>query len=128
MTSLLNFEPYVDSCSNLFFERLDESFVKQSRSCDLGTWLQLYAMDVIAEVTFGKRFGCLEQGGDVGNLIATIEKFLFYASWVGQIPWMHKYLLGNPALPYVFPSVEKINHVVNVCYLLPLTFRYQITD
>ena len=43
--------------------------------CDLGKWLQLYAMGVIAEGTFSQRFGCMEQGGDVGGLIETVDGF-----------------------------------------------------
>lgn len=112
MTSMLAFEPYVDNCSELFFRRLDELYVNPQQPCDLGKWLQLYAMDVIAEVTFGKRFGCLEEGGDVGGLIATIDQFLVYASVIGQVPYLHKFLFGNPLLPYVFPKLDSINHVV----------------
>ena len=114
MTSLLTLEPYVDSCSELFFARLDELFVNPRQSCDLGRWLQLYAMDVVAEVTFGQRFGCLAEGGDVSGMIDLIQMFLIYASVIGQVPYLHKILLGNPALPYLFPQMDKTNHVVNV--------------
>ncbi|OAL29839.1 hypothetical protein AYO20_09032 [Fonsecaea nubica] len=112
MTSMLAFEPYVDNCSELFFKRLDELYVNPHQPCDLGKWLQLYAMDVIAEVTFGKRFGCMQEGGDVGGLIDTIDKFLVYASVVGQVPYLHKFLFGNPLLPYILPKLDSINHVV----------------
>src|SRR6187402_3033735 len=105
MTSMLNFEPYVDSCSELFFKRIDELYADTGEAMDLGVWLQLYAMDVIAEITFGQRFGCMDQGGDVGNLISTIDGFLVYASLVGQVPYLHKFLFGNPVLPYIMPSL-----------------------
>ena len=114
MTSLLTLERYVDSCSELFFARLDELFVNPRQSCDLGKWLQLYAMDVVAEVTFGQRFGCLAEGGDVSGMMDLIRVFLIYASVIGQVPYLHKILLGNPALPYIFPQIDKTNHVSNV--------------
>jgi hypothetical protein len=116
MTSMLGFEPYVDTCSEIFFKRIDELYANTGQPMDLGMWLQLYAMDVISEVTFGKHFGCMEQSGDVGDLISTIDSFLVYASLVGQVPYLHKFLLGNPLLPYIMPSLEGINHLVKVCF------------
>lgn len=31
---------------------------------------------------------------------------------IGQIPLAHKFLLGNPLLPKLFPAIEKTNQVL----------------
>ncbi len=51
----------------------------------------LIPADVIGEVTFSKRFGFMDSGGDDGSF-GQIEGALKSASWVGQIPsfyWLH---------------------------------------
>ena len=35
-----------------------------------------------------------------------------YASQCGQVPYMHKYLLGNPLFPLLFPSRDKNNRIL----------------
>lgn len=47
MTALLYFEPFVDITSKTFVKRLTEEFVDSRNVCDLGTWLQYYAFDVM---------------------------------------------------------------------------------
>ena len=50
--------------------------------------------DVIGEVTFSKRFGFLDAGGDDGTF-AQIEGALRSAAWVGQVPafyWLYDFL------------------------------------
>lgn len=46
MSTLVEFEPLVDSTTNLFLRRLDE-FVESNRELDFGVWLQMYAFDVM---------------------------------------------------------------------------------
>lgn len=45
-------------------------------------------------------------------MIAAISGFMAYASSIGQIPWLHYLLAGNPLLPLVFPDIEKFNPAV----------------
>jgi len=47
MTSLLQYEPFVDTTSKVFVRRLNELFAEPGNVCDLGTWLQYYAFDVM---------------------------------------------------------------------------------
>ena len=42
-----------------------------------------------------------------------LEVILGYASQCGQVPYMHKFLLGNPLIPYLLPSIEAWNQVLN---------------
>jgi hypothetical protein len=58
-----------------------------------------YAFDVIGSITFNKRFGFMEQRQDVGHMIAVIDKVLMYGTVIGQVPFLHAYLLGNDYVP-----------------------------
>lgn len=46
MSTLVEFEPLVDSTTRLLLQRLDE-FVESKSVVDLGVWLQMYAFDVM---------------------------------------------------------------------------------
>ncbi|KAL4737147.1 cytochrome P450 [Aspergillus similis] len=111
MTSLLELEPAVDSCTTLFLSRLRD-YADKKRPVDLGTWLQYYAFDVVGEFTFAKKLGFLEEGHDVDDMMAGIQGILAYASLIGQIPEAHKVLLGNPLMPILMPSMESWNQVL----------------
>ncbi|KPM35679.1 hypothetical protein AK830_g10879 [Neonectria ditissima] len=111
MTTLLTNEAAVDSCSNLLIDKLS-LFADDNKPVDLGEWIQFYTFDVVGEITFAKKLGFLETGGDVDGMIETIEGILTYASQIGQVPAWHNFLLGNPLLPYLIPSMENWNQVL----------------
>jgi cytochrome P450 len=111
LTSLLESEVAVDSCTELLQTRLDE-YVANGKPIDFGAWLQYYAFDVVGEVTFAKKLGFLDMGGDVDGMMATIEGILLYASLCGQVPEAHPFLLGNPLFPIILPSMESWNAVL----------------
>lgn len=46
MSTLVDFEPLIDSTSKLFMIRLDE-FVRSGETINFGMWLQMYAFDVM---------------------------------------------------------------------------------
>ncbi|KAJ5643641.1 Cytochrome P450 [Penicillium longicatenatum] len=50
MSALTEFEPFVDKTIQTFFAKLDE-FVAQNQICDIASWLQYYAFDVIGGST-----------------------------------------------------------------------------
>jgi hypothetical protein len=56
MSSLVNYEPFVDHCAELFMTHLNE-FSDNGATFNLGHWFQCYAFDVIGNITFGERFG-----------------------------------------------------------------------
>lgn len=111
MSSLLESEPGVDSCTALFTTQLSK-FADQQIPVDLGSWLQYYAFDVVGEVTFSKKLGFLEQGCDVDNMMETIRGILIYSSVCGQVPELHNVLLGNPLIPILLPGAEAWNQVL----------------
>ncbi|KXH30565.1 cytochrome P450 oxidoreductase [Colletotrichum nymphaeae SA-01] len=85
MTSLKELEPYVDSAIQVFLGKLGGML---GRTVDLGNWVQLYAFDVIGEVTFSKRFGFMDVESDDGSF-KQIETALRSAAWIGQVPWLY---------------------------------------
>lgn len=111
LTNLLESESAIDSCTELFTSRLDQ-WAASGKPIDLGMWLQYYAFDVVGEVNFAMKLGFLTTGGDVDDMIKTIEGIIAYASICGQVPEMHPFLLGNPLFPILIPSMETWNAVL----------------
>lgn len=81
-STLIGYEPLVDSTIRMLQKRLDE--FADGRDLDLGQWLQYFAFDVIGEMTFSKRLGFLETGGDVEGVIVGIEDSLRYSALIGM--------------------------------------------
>lgn len=95
MSTLVEFEPLIDSTTALFMKRLDE-FAASSEQINLGLWLQMYAFDVIGEIVFSKKLGFLETKSDVDGIIADIRLKVFLGGAVGQIPAIDAVLTKNP--------------------------------
>jgi hypothetical protein len=101
MSTLVSFEPYVDTTMAVFCEQLQARFVDTQKPCDLGIWLQMFAFDVIGELTFSKRLGFLESGTDVNNVMLSIWEMFQETSLVTQMPWLDKYWTNNPVRRYM---------------------------
>ncbi|KAI0850792.1 cytochrome P450 [Daldinia vernicosa] len=97
-TSLLAYELAVDECINLLLYQI-EKLASEKKPVDLGAWMSYCTFDVIGQLSFSRMFGFLEKGCDVDKIIETIDIVLTYASHCGQLPELHKFLLGNPLLP-----------------------------
>lgn len=86
MSSLVGYEPLVDSTTDVYIERTKELFLgTNGQRCDFSRWLQFYAFDVIGELTWSKRLGYLERNEDVDGIIAFLQGFLDYAAKVRQV-------------------------------------------
>ncbi|OGE57019.1 hypothetical protein PENARI_c002G09354 [Penicillium arizonense] len=88
MSSLVNYEPFVDHCAELFMTHLNE-FSDNGATFNLGHWFQCYAFDVIGNITFGERFGFLDRGHDIDGTIAALQKVIMYSTLVGVFPEWH---------------------------------------
>lgn len=106
MTNMRNYEPYADECTGLFEKAMRDL---EGQTLDLAVWLQWYAFDVIACITFQRRFGFLEQRKDIDDMIGSLDIGLHYIGLVSQYPALHPWLMGNRALLDVlnklFPSL-----------------------
>ncbi|KAK3369969.1 cytochrome P450 [Podospora didyma] len=115
MSNLVEFEPYVDNTIGFFLGRLEEVQAggregAGAGACDLGTWLQWFAFDVMGEITFSKRLGFLDEAKDVEGIMGSIWKIFEYSSWAGQMPWVDKLWVKNPYVRRFLP--EKSSPVV----------------
>nr|D7PI20.2 RecName: Full=Cytochrome P450 monooxygenase gsfF; AltName: Full=Griseofulvin synthesis protein F; Flags: Precursor [Penicillium aethiopicum]ADI24958.2 GsfF [Penicillium aethiopicum] len=75
MSTVLTLEPYIDNCSRLFVKRMTERTVPHE-AIDLGDWFLWYAYDVIGELFFGHSLGFIENRGDEGGFLASLEVML----------------------------------------------------
>ncbi|CAK7240637.1 MAG: hypothetical protein STHCBS139747_002083 [Sporothrix thermara] len=99
MSTLVGFEPFVDSTSTEFIKQLKQRFADRkdaSGICDFGAWLQFYAFDVIGELTYSKRLGFVDRGVDVDHIIGNLEWLLDYVSVIGQLPVLDRLFIKNP--------------------------------
>ncbi|EQB54556.1 cytochrome P450 [Colletotrichum gloeosporioides Cg-14] len=99
MSTIKSYEPYVDSCVALLLKRFDE-FSESGKTFDLQQWMQCYAFDVIGEITFGRRVGFLESGGqDVDGIMRGLANANAFATLSGVnavlLPILF-ILYGNP--------------------------------
>lgn len=91
MSSLVNYEEYVDNCAEIFSRRLTE-FVQRDETIDMARWFQHYAFDVIGEITYSQRFGFLDRGEDISGLQAALHEVIRYGSLVGPYSKWHPWL------------------------------------
>lgn len=75
LTSILDSEKYIDSCTETFMECLDD-FATTGTPMDLGMWLQMYAFDVVGELFFGRQFGFMRDKVDYGGYIESLDILL----------------------------------------------------
>jgi cytochrome P450 len=75
MANILKNEPSIDDCINLFVKRLHE-FEAAKEPVNLGHWLEMFAYDTIGRVQYGRMFGFLETGTDVGRWIESVTNAL----------------------------------------------------
>ncbi|KAK5455820.1 hypothetical protein LTS15_005137 [Exophiala xenobiotica] len=109
MSSLVELEPMTDVCIEILQNKLNNML---DRDIDFGEWLQWYAFDVITSITFSNRLGFMEEEKDVSGIINAIEGRLAYNSVIGEVPSMHKYLLGNRIVAQIatlIPALARLN-------------------
>ncbi|KAH7111734.1 cytochrome P450 [Dactylonectria estremocensis] len=94
LSSMVSYEAFVNECADIFDQRLremasDKATGKKGWLVDMGHWFQCYAFDVIGMITYSKRLGFLDDGADIGDVIAGLEWVMKMNSLAGIYPWMH---------------------------------------
>jgi hypothetical protein len=92
MSTLIQYEPFVDSTTELFLSQTEKLYAKTGEACNFSRWLQFYAFDVIGEMTYSKRHGFLEENRDIDGIIDYVANLFDYAGPV------------NPLSPVPFPT------------------------
>lgn len=110
MSSVVAYEPLVDQCTKLFVEKLDE-IVDKGEPVNMARWFQVYAFDVIACISFGKRFGFLDRGEDINNMMGSLRDGVKYGVLVALWPWLHA-LVFYPAAKLGFGGAKgRMDHI-----------------
>lgn len=86
MSTLIQYEPFVDSTTELFLSQTSKLYADAGESCDFARWLQFYAFDVIGEMTYSKRHGFLEENKDVDGIVDYIANLFNYVAPVPLPP------------------------------------------
>ncbi|RTE73715.1 hypothetical protein BHE90_011852 [Fusarium euwallaceae] len=107
MTSLVQVEPFVDDCTALLIQKMNE-FASSGSSVDIAHWMQCFAFDVIGKITVGERFGFLDSGHDVQRVMASLSDYLDYCARVGIFPEWHKTLYRR------LKQSKKLSGILNV--------------
>lgn len=88
MSSLVGYEPLVDSTMDAFIEQTSKRYCDTQQNCKFSRWLQFFAFDVIGQLTWSKRLGFVERDEDVDGIVDFVGSFLKYAAPVGQMPFL----------------------------------------
>lgn len=80
MSTLIQYEPFVDSTTELFLSQTDKLYAETGDGCDFSRWLQFYAFDVIGEMTYSKRHGFLEENKDIDGIIKYLGSLFDYVA------------------------------------------------
>ncbi|KAI9717799.1 MAG: hypothetical protein M1812_004528 [Candelaria pacifica] len=98
MSSLVHYEPLVESTTEVFLDQTDRLYATKEAVCDFSQWLQFYAFDVIGDITYSKRHGFIERAEDIDGIIAYLAWLFSYVAPIGQIPVLDLLFLKNPLL------------------------------
>lgn len=85
MSSLVQYEQFVDSTTRIFMQQTERLFARTGQVCNLADWIQYYAFDVIGEITYSTRHGFVEGNEDVNGLIKSLHWVFDYAA---PVSWM----------------------------------------
>ncbi|KAI8680400.1 hypothetical protein NCS57_00320500 [Fusarium keratoplasticum] len=96
LTKILDLEPVMDETLSELVGHLDRRFANTGDVCKMDDWVAYYAWDAAANISFGRHYSFMEEGGDVGGIIAESTAGLKYFAPVSQIPWLDEWLDKNP--------------------------------
>ncbi|KAL9640463.1 MAG: hypothetical protein Q9164_000282 [Protoblastenia rupestris] len=115
MSSVLESEKAIDSCTQLFCETMRD-FAEQKSVVDLGLWINMYAFDVLGELFYGKMFGFMSERKDIGNYMKAIDSLLPAFTIGGTVPsYLNKMYLFSTILfsPSVRGALGAVKHIEN---------------
>jgi hypothetical protein len=80
MSTLIQYEPAVDSTTELFLSQTEKLFTDSGVVCNFPRWLQFYAFDAIGEMTYSKRYGFLKENEDIDGIIDYVTNLFNYSA------------------------------------------------
>ena len=112
LANILKHEDYVAKCTTLFLERMTE-FADRNVPVDIGHWLQMYAFDVVGELSFGNMFGFMEKNTDIGGWIGALESLMPVLCAAAIAPtYLRPFVLGLSIIsPTVFKALKSFEGI-----------------
>lgn len=96
MSNIVKYEPFVDSTITCLLAQLDARYEAPATVCPLDQWLEMFAFDVIGELTFSRRLGFLEQGRDIEGIMAKAWHYFSVQAPKTQMVWLDRVWAKNP--------------------------------
>lgn len=119
LKSLLEFEPSINTHVRALEAKMDRY---QGQSLNLGNWLHWFAFDVIMAIVFSSDMGFIDNEKDVNGIIAAIRGRNDYNASVGQMPWLHWWVLLGSSVGYriagCIPAVARWNTAQKVGFFV----------
>ena len=84
-TSVVSLEPLVDPVIERWVEQTKKIYVAPQKVCSIGWWMQLFAFDVVTNLTYSKTQGMVDQHEDVDGIVAWLGWMFSYTSAVGLV-------------------------------------------
>ena len=85
MSTMVHYEPAVDKMTAVYVSKF-ENFARQRTLIPLGTFMQYYAFDVIAQITFNQNFGMMQREEDYHHLVEDLHRLLNAGAMLGVVP------------------------------------------
>ncbi|KAJ6443398.1 major facilitator superfamily transporter [Purpureocillium lavendulum] len=104
MTSIMQFEPFVDGNIRLFYQKIDELFIRTQQPCDIHNWVQYFAFDAVLEMTMSRNLGFMKAGGDVDGVLKQLQKDLDYRGIALAMPIIDRVWRLNPVSRFFKPK------------------------
>lgn len=80
MSAMVQYEPMVNSSTEVFLDQTERLFASEGKSCDFANWLQFFAFDVIGAITYSKRHGFIDKGEDVEGMVGYLAGLFSYVA------------------------------------------------
>ena len=99
MTTMVQYEAYVNDTIRVFLQQIESRFTGQQRQAgiiDFPKWLHYFTDDAITNITYGKRIGHMEAGEDVNGILAFMYANSIHHILFGQVPDLDLVFRKNP--------------------------------
>jgi cytochrome P450 len=99
MTTMVQYEGYVDETINVFLRQLETRFAGKEGLAgviDFYKWLHFFTDDAVTNVTYGSRLGHMEAGEDINGILGFVYETSKYHILVSQAPVLDLVYRKNP--------------------------------
>lgn len=129
MSEMVKYEPWVDDTINVFIDEIRKRFLRpegvDAPVLDFMKWASYYTMDAASEVVYGERTGFLEQGKDVGNMLASSHQMMRPWLWVAN-PLLTRHSCAKIATEGADATTGQIDHEEPNLYVVKQTRLDQV--